>query len=211
MITQKINYITNLENWIILDLKLLKDEEILDKATYRNIKPVGSRPSNLCGLGIVHKKTKNELPPSCPILSAIGTSFYKLKIFLTSFLTIFKKKMVTPSQTHFVFLKKFSKKTLIYIWLVYMLILYLLTFHWTKPLKNFDCNGILTHNHLVLKQRINHLETGQMVVFITLARIPLRSLRVFFVICLTQPPNNCFLSLRPNSIKKLMVWLWRKN
>ena len=119
--------------------------------------------------------------------------------------------MVTPSQTHFVFLKKFSKKTLIYIWLVYMLILYLLTFHWTKPLKNFDCNGILTHNHLVLKQRINHLETGQMVVFIMLARIPLRSLRVFFVICLTQPPNNCFLSLRPNSIKKLMVWLWRKN
>ena len=72
-----------------MDLKLLKGEEILDKATYRNIKPVGSRPSNLCRLGIVHKKTKNELPPSCPILSAIGTSFYKLKIFLPSFLAIF--------------------------------------------------------------------------------------------------------------------------
>ena len=137
--------------------------------------------------------------------------FLQTKNFFTIIFDNFLKKMVTPSQTHFVFLKKFSKKTLIYIWLVYMLILYLLTFHWTKPLKNFDCNRILTHNHLVLKQRINHLETGQMVVFITLARIPLRSLRVFFVICLTQPPNNCFLSLRPNSIKKLMVWLWRKN
>ena len=38
------NYITNLEKRITSDLKLLKDEEIVVKATYRNIEPVGSRP-----------------------------------------------------------------------------------------------------------------------------------------------------------------------
>ena len=43
--------------------KLLKDEEIIDKATYKNIKPVGSRPDVLYELGKVHKETKNGLPP----------------------------------------------------------------------------------------------------------------------------------------------------
>ena len=33
-----INYITTLERKITSDLKLLKDEEIIDKATYKNIK-----------------------------------------------------------------------------------------------------------------------------------------------------------------------------
>ena len=52
----------NLEKGIISDLKLLKDEEIIDKATYKDIKPVGSRPGVLYGLGKVHKETKNGLP-----------------------------------------------------------------------------------------------------------------------------------------------------
>ena len=53
---------------ITSDLKLLKDEEIIDKVTYKNIKPVGSRPGVLYGLGKVHKGTKNGLPPFSPIL-----------------------------------------------------------------------------------------------------------------------------------------------
>ena len=54
---KEINYITILEKRISSDLKLLKDEKTIDKATYKNIKPVGSRPSVLCGLGKVHKET----------------------------------------------------------------------------------------------------------------------------------------------------------
>ena len=70
---KEINYITNLETKTTSDLKPLKDEEIYDKATYKNIKPVGSRPGVLYGLGKVHKETNNGLPPFRPILSAIVT------------------------------------------------------------------------------------------------------------------------------------------
>ena len=56
-----------------------------------------------------------------------------------------------------------------------MSIPYLLTFHWTKPL------------------------IFALIVCIKMMRIVLRSLRMFFVICLPWPPKNRFLSL----IKKL--------
>ena len=84
---KEINYITNLEKKITFDLKLLKDEEIIDKVTYKNIKPVGSRPGVLYGLGKVHKEINNGLPPFRPILSAIGTPTYKLAKLLLPFLT----------------------------------------------------------------------------------------------------------------------------
>ena len=84
---KEINYITNLEERITSDLKLLKDKEIIDKATYKNIKPVGSKPGVLYGLGKVHKEAKNGLPPFRPILSAIGTPTYKLAKYLLPFLT----------------------------------------------------------------------------------------------------------------------------
>ena len=48
-----------------------------------NIKPVGSRPVILYGLGKVHKETKNGLPHFRPILSAT----YDLSKFLLPFLT----------------------------------------------------------------------------------------------------------------------------
>ena len=50
-----------------------KDKEIIDKDTYKNIKPVGSRPGILYGLGQVHKKTKNGLRPFHPIFSTTDT------------------------------------------------------------------------------------------------------------------------------------------
>ena len=40
---KKINFITKLEKRIPSDPKLLKNEEIIDKAVYKNINPVGSR------------------------------------------------------------------------------------------------------------------------------------------------------------------------
>ena len=84
---KEINYITNLEKKITSDLKLLKDEEIIDKATYKNIKPVGSRPGVLYRLGKVHKEINNGLQPFRPISSAISTPTYKLAKFLLPFLT----------------------------------------------------------------------------------------------------------------------------
>ena len=71
---KEINYITNLEKRITSDLKRLKDKEIIDKATHKNIKPVGSGPGNLYGSGNVHKETNNGFSPFRPILSAIGIS-----------------------------------------------------------------------------------------------------------------------------------------
>ena len=84
---KEINHIVNLEKRITSELKLLKVKEIIDKSTYKSIKPVGSRPGILYGLGKIHKKIRNGLPSFCPILSAIGTPTYKLEKFLLKLLT----------------------------------------------------------------------------------------------------------------------------
>ena len=84
---KEINHIVNLEKRITSELKLLKDKEIIDKSTYKSIKPVGSRPGILYGLGKIHKETCNGIPPFCPILSAIGTPTYKFAKFLPKCLT----------------------------------------------------------------------------------------------------------------------------
>ena len=57
-----------------------------EKSTCKNIKPVGSRPGILCGLGKGHKEAKNGLPPFRPILSVIGTPTYQLLKHLLPFL-----------------------------------------------------------------------------------------------------------------------------
>ena len=77
----------NLEKRITSELKLFKDKEIIDKSTYKIIKPVGSRPGILYRSGKIHKETRNGLPPFHPILSAIDTPTYKLAKFLLKFLT----------------------------------------------------------------------------------------------------------------------------
>ena len=48
---KEINHIVNLEKRITSELKLLKDREIIDKSIYKSIKPVGSTPGILYGLG----------------------------------------------------------------------------------------------------------------------------------------------------------------
>ena len=69
---------------IVISFHSIK-KEIIDKATYKNIKPVGSRPGVLYRLGKVHKQAKNRLSPFRPILSTIGTPTYKLAIYLLQF------------------------------------------------------------------------------------------------------------------------------
>ena len=99
---KEISFTTNLEKRITSDLKLLKDKEIIDKATYKNIKPVGSKPGILYGLGKVHKETKNGLPPLHPILSAIGMPTQKLSKFLLPFLTLLTQNEYTVTDSfHF--------------------------------------------------------------------------------------------------------------
>ena len=65
---KEINHIVNLEKRITSELKLLKVKEIIDKSTYKSIKPVGSRPGILYGLGKIHKETRNGIPPNNTIL-----------------------------------------------------------------------------------------------------------------------------------------------
>ena len=48
---KEINYIINLEKIFISGLKLLKNKETIEKSTYKNIKPVGTRPVILYELG----------------------------------------------------------------------------------------------------------------------------------------------------------------
>ena len=81
------NYITNLEKRISSGLKLLKDKEIIDKANYKNFKPVESRPGILYGLVKVHKEAKNGLLPFRPIVLPISKPTYKLAKYLLPFLT----------------------------------------------------------------------------------------------------------------------------
>ena len=83
----RVNHIVNLGKKITSELKLLKDKEIIDKSTYKSIKPVGFRPGILYGLGKNHKETCNGIPPFRPILSAVGTLTYKLATFLLKLLT----------------------------------------------------------------------------------------------------------------------------
>lgn len=64
---KKMSYITNFDKRKTSDIKLLNNEEMIDKVTYNNIKPVGFRP----GIGKMHNETKNELLLFRPILPVI--------------------------------------------------------------------------------------------------------------------------------------------
>ena len=87
LLVRKINHTVNLDKRITSELTLIKDKEIIDKSTYKSIKPVGSRTGILCGSCKIHKETRNGLPSFRPILSAIDTPTYKLAKFLLKFLT----------------------------------------------------------------------------------------------------------------------------
>ena len=54
--SKEINHIINLEKRITSELKLLKSKEIINKSSYKSVKPVGSRPGILYGSGKIHKK-----------------------------------------------------------------------------------------------------------------------------------------------------------
>lgn len=103
----------HLKTW---GFKLLRNKKNVDKATYKNLQPFGSRLGILYRLGTVHKETKNGLSPFRPNLSVIGTSTYKLAKVLIPFLTPWTEKQYTAIE--FTLLKKYVNETLTYIWLI---------------------------------------------------------------------------------------------
>ena len=84
---KEINYTTNLEERIVSHLKLMKNEEIIDKATCKNIKSVVSRP---CIFLQVRKSGQEEqewttiFPSNLP---TVGRTTYQLVKMLLPFLT----------------------------------------------------------------------------------------------------------------------------
>ena len=66
--SKEINHIINLEKRITSELKLLKSKEIINRSSYKSVKPVGSRPGILYGSGKIHKKIWNGLTSFYPIL-----------------------------------------------------------------------------------------------------------------------------------------------
>ena len=79
----EINYITNFEKNITSDLKLLNKGEIVDKITYKNIKPVWAKLGILYESGNVIKEIKKGLKTFSPVLPATDSLIYKLaNVFL---------------------------------------------------------------------------------------------------------------------------------
>ena len=105
-------------------LKSLKSTGGLSNKQYKKIKRVGSRPGVLYGLCKVHKAIVDVLPPFRHALSAIGTPTYKItRLLMNSLLkTLFRLQ------------KKLLNKTVAFIWVAYMWIHFLPTFHLKKPL-----------------------------------------------------------------------------
>ena len=77
-----LNHIVNMENRIIYLLKKLKDKNQISDKKYKDLHPVGSRPSILYGRAKIHKPIKDSVPPFRPILSDIRTPTYKIANFL---------------------------------------------------------------------------------------------------------------------------------
>ena len=99
---KEINDIGNLQKRITSELKLWKDEDIIDKSTCKSINPVGSRPDILHGLGKIHKENRSGIPPFYLILSAFGKPTYKLAKFLLKFLTpLTANELTVVSSVHF--------------------------------------------------------------------------------------------------------------
>ena len=80
------NYIINQELRITGVLSGLKKKGAMTAEQYAELRPVGTQPSVLYGLGKVHKTPVNNVPKLRPILSAVNTPTYKLSQYLNKLL-----------------------------------------------------------------------------------------------------------------------------
>ena len=81
-----LNHLIHMENRVTDVLKNLRDKKEISSEQYKDLSPSGSRPGIMYGLAKVHKIVTDGLPSFRPILSAIGTTTYKLAKFLVSVL-----------------------------------------------------------------------------------------------------------------------------
>ena len=79
---KELRYLLDTEANIKSCLDELLEGGYITKDDYKFMKPVGSKPGVMYGLCKVHKDKQGSSPPFRPILSAIGTSTYKLAKFL---------------------------------------------------------------------------------------------------------------------------------
>ena len=76
-----LNNLIHMEEQIIRLLKSLEDQGEISEKEKRDLYPSGSQLGVLYGLAKIHKALEDEIPSFQPILSAIGTSTYKLAKF----------------------------------------------------------------------------------------------------------------------------------
>ena len=76
-----LNHIIQMEQCIIDLLKSLKNQNEISEKNYDNLYPSDSKPGILYRLGKIHKVLEDTIPTFHPILSAVGTSTYKLAKF----------------------------------------------------------------------------------------------------------------------------------
>ena len=90
-VNKEIRHILDMEENIKTCLDDLLQNHYLSEEDYKHLKPVGKRPGIMYGLCKVHKDTTNgsEVPPFCPILSAIKTCSYNLAKFFVPILKDF--------------------------------------------------------------------------------------------------------------------------
>ena len=83
---KELNFILNCEQKVIDILKEIKNKNQINEDLYNKLRPVGSQPGVLYGLAKVHKKVIDGCLAFRPILSAIGTSTYKIAKFFVPML-----------------------------------------------------------------------------------------------------------------------------
>ena len=71
----------------IVHMEKLNNKTIISEKKCKDLYPVGSSPGILCDRAKIHKPVKDGIPFFQPILSAIGTSTYKLSNFFVPLLT----------------------------------------------------------------------------------------------------------------------------
>ena len=82
-----LNHIIHMKNRIINFLKKLKNKKIISEKKYEDLYPGGSSPGIFSCYDFIHKPVKDNVSPFQPILSAIGTSTYKLSKLFVPLLT----------------------------------------------------------------------------------------------------------------------------
>ena len=111
--TRTLNFQVNPEKSINEILKSLTSSGKLSDKQCKIIKAVGSRPGVLYGFCKVHKAIADVCPPFRPILTAIGTSTYKIAKFLVPIMSCLTINGFTVKDS---LQRKLLNKTVTFIW-----------------------------------------------------------------------------------------------